>query len=70
MMAPRLARGQRPNLAAISRSFKRSIMPVWHLQLLRQSGASFLFMYFSLEQNKAGLRPFWASAAWESAHSQ
>jgi len=54
---------------------------VWHLQLLRQFGTSFLFMYFGLEQKQSGALsflgivlfghcPFWAAAAWESAHSQ
>ena len=45
MMTPRLVWNQHTNLAAISRSFKRSIMLIWHLQLLQQSGASFIFMY-------------------------
>ena len=65
MMAHRAARGQRLNLAAISQSFKLSIMLVWYLQHLLQSGASFLFMHFGLEQKQRG-----AWAAWESAYSQ
>ena len=31
---------------------------VWHLQLLRQFGTSFLFMYFGLEQKQSGALSF------------
>ena len=65
MMAHRAARGQRHNLAVISQSFKLSIMLVWYLEHQPQSGASFLFMHFGLEQKQRGT---WA--AWESAYSQ
>jgi hypothetical protein len=50
MMAHQAAQGQRPNLAIISQSFKLSIMLVEYLQYLLQSGASFLFLHFGLEQ--------------------
>ena len=52
MMAHREAQGQRPNLAVISQLFKLSITLVWYLQHLLQSGASFLFMHFGLEQKQ------------------
>ena len=58
MITHRVAQGQRLNLVVISQSFKLSIMLVRYLQHLLQSGASFLFMHFGLEQKQSGASSF------------